>query len=299
MKPALNPEPDHHAVPPHCRNCGAAVSDNFCSHCGQETRLHMPSFMEFAHEFIGHYVALEGKLWGTFSRLMFRPGALTNEYLAGRRRRYVEPLRLYLTLSILFFALIKFSGVQLFTTTNDAGEVVAASSAGGHATPPSDENTVRISGKLSLEVRHVAPAVEHAIERFDAMSNQEKGEALKNGFFRYAPYAMFFLMPVFALYLKGLYLGTGRRYGEHLLFALHTNAFAFVMFTAFAAVPDGFIKFALFCWLLGYLPWAMQRVYRKGVFGTGWRWVVLMALHLVSLAAGILVAIFLGVALAH
>ncbi|UUZ52454.1 hypothetical protein LP419_23575 [Massilia sp. H-1] len=44
------------------------------------------------------------------------------------------------------------------------------------------------------------------------------------------PYAMFCLMPLFALYLKLLYLGSGRRYGEHLLFALHSNAFAFAMF---------------------------------------------------------------------
>jgi Protein of unknown function (DUF3667) len=260
----------------------------------------MPSFTEFAHEFVSHYVALEGKLWGTFTRLLFRPGALTNEYLAGRRRRYVEPLRLYLTLSILFFALIRISGVQIFSTTSDAQPPVAASAAGGHsATPGSDDDDrLAIGGALSPAVKRWAPGVQHAVERFDAMSSTEKGAALKNGFFRYAPYAMFCLMPVFALYLKGLYLGTGRRYGEHLLFALHTNAFAFVMFTAFAAMPDGLVKFLLFCWLLGYLPWAMQRVYRKGVFGTAWRWIVLVALHVLSLAAAILAAVFLGVALA-
>ncbi|WP_338767601.1 DUF3667 domain-containing protein [Massilia sp. METH4] len=297
MKSALNAEPDHHAMPAHCRNCGTAVSDNYCPRCGQETRLNMPSFVEFAHEFISHYVALEGKLWGTFARLLFRPGALTNEYLAGRRRRYVEPLRLYLTLSILFFALVKFSGAEMFRTTVDASPPVVAGSAGGDATREGEDN-VRIGDALSPEVKRWAPAVQHTVERFDIMSNKEKGEALKSGFFRYAPYAMFCLMPVFALYLKGLYLGTGRRYGEHLLFALHTNAFAFVMFTAFAAMPDGFIKFLLFCWLLGYLPWAMQRVYRKGVFGTAWRWVVLMVLHLLSLAVAILLAISLGVALA-
>ena len=161
------------------------------------------------------------------------------------------------------------------------------------------DDNVRIGTALSPEIRRWAPGMQHAVERFDAMSNHEKGEALKSGFFRYAPYAMFCLMPVFALYLKGLYLGTGRRYGEHLLFALHANSFAFVMFTAFAFMPDGFVKFLLFCWLLGYLPWAMRRVYGKSVFGTAWRWVVLVVLHMLSLAAAILVAIFLGVALAH
>ncbi|WP_229487911.1 DUF3667 domain-containing protein [Pseudoduganella lutea] len=257
----------------------------------------MPSFTEFAHEFITHYVALEGKLWGTFARLLFRPGALTNEYLAGRRRRYVEPLRVYLTLSILFFALVKFSGVDIYRE-NDAA--VAGSAAHGTAAHTvASENRVRLGAALAPDVSRWAPGVRAAADRFDALDSEAKGRVLKDGFFRYAPYAMFCLMPVFALYLKGLYAGTGRRYGEHLLFALHSNAFAFAMFSAFLLVPDGFFKFVLFCWLIGYLPWAMQRVYRKGLFGTAWRWAVLMALHLMSMALAILGAAFLGVALAH
>ena len=50
---------------------------------------------------------------------------------------------------------------------------------------------------------------------------------------------MFCLMPVFALYLKLLYLGSGRRYGEHMLFALHTNAFAFLLLGLIWVVPSG------------------------------------------------------------
>jgi hypothetical protein len=300
--PAANHAADHHDVPAHCRNCGNAVADHYCPHCGQETRLHMPSFTEFAHEFITHYVALEGKLWGTFARLLFRPGALTNEYLAGRRRRYVEPLRLYLTLSILFFALIRLSGVSVFDTTVDPGPAVVAGAPAGHgavkASVEDSEDGLRIRADLLPQLQGW-PAVHHAVERFDALSLQEKGRVLSDSFFRYAPYAMFCLMPMFALYLKGLYLGTGRRYGEHLLFALHANAFAFVMFTAFALMPEGFLKFLLFCWLLGYLPWAMHRVYRKSRWGTAWRWVALMVLHVLSLAVAILAAMGIGIALAH
>ncbi|MUI13972.1 DUF3667 domain-containing protein [Massilia dura] len=290
-----------HAVPANCRNCGTAVADHYCPHCGQETRLHMPSFTEFAHEFISHYVALEGKLWGTFMRLLFRPGALTNEYLAGRRRRYVEPLRLYLTLSILFFALIKVSGVSVFSTTVDTAPAVIAgapAARGVEKSPAERGDTLEIGASLPQELKGW-PAVAHAVDRFDELGNEEKGKALSASFFRYAPYAMFCLMPLFALYLKGLYVGTGRRYGEHLLFALHVNSFAFVMFTAFAVMPDGFFKFLLFCWLLGYLPWAMRRVYRKSRWGTALRWVALMALHMLSLAAAVLVAMFLGIALAR
>jgi hypothetical protein len=292
----LNQVPKHaaddHGVAAHCRNCGTATAGNYCSHCGQETRLHMPSFMEFAHEFVGHYVALEGKLWGTFARLLFRPGGLTNEYLAGRRRRYVEPLRLYLTLSILFFALVRFSGMTIvdFGTPGPRDERPAAAA-------PAENEEHHVA--LSETVGQRAPGLGHAIERFESMSPEQKGKVLSDSFFHYAPYALFCLMPLFALYLKGLYLGTGRRYGEHLLFALHVNAFAFVMLAVFVLVPDGFVKLLLFFWLLGYLPWAMQRVYRKGKWGTAWRWIVLIVLHGLSLVAAVLAATFLGVALAH
>jgi hypothetical protein len=60
---AVNSQVDLHHTASDCPNCGARVSGNFCHECGQETVLHPPSTREFLHEFIGHYVALEGKLW--------------------------------------------------------------------------------------------------------------------------------------------------------------------------------------------------------------------------------------------
>ncbi len=94
-----------------CANCASPFdgpAPRFCPHCGQETTLHPPSVGEFLHEFVGHYVAVEGALWKTLGLLLLRPGRLTTEYFAGRRRRYVLPLRLYLSASFLFFLAVKF-----------------------------------------------------------------------------------------------------------------------------------------------------------------------------------------------
>jgi len=306
LKPATIEAAGHHDVPANCRNCGTAVHGNYCVACGQETRLHMPSLGEFVHEFVGHYVAVEGRLWRTLALLLFRPGALTNEYLAGRRRRYVEPLRLYLSLSILFFALMKFSGTDVvhFNTKSDAqGKAVATADAKPGAMIIGDADDLPADmphhTTLPTPLEELAPGLRQSLDDFDRLSTERKSEVLRASFFRYAPYAMFCLMPLFALYLKLLYLGTGRRYGEHVLFALHTNAFAFVLFGAFLAMPDGFLKFMLFCWLLVYLPWAMQRVYRKGRWGTAWRWVLLVGLHGLSLSMAIVIALGLGVAFTH
>ena len=99
-----------------CRNCDVVFGEprpTYCPSCGQETAAHPPTVWEFGHEFITHYIALEGKLWNTLGLLFFRPGALTQRYLIGQKRRYVNPLRLYLTASILFFIVVKLFGADL------------------------------------------------------------------------------------------------------------------------------------------------------------------------------------------
>ncbi|GAB2848080.1 hypothetical protein GCM10027277_15260 [Pseudoduganella ginsengisoli] len=293
----------HHDIPAICPNCDIATTGgNYCQNCGQETRMHAPSFSEFAHEFIGHYVALEGRLWGTFTRLLFRPGLLTLEYMRGRRKRYVEPLRMYLTLSVLFFALLKFTSVE--PVKLDGNDTIKVKE---HAADIRDEiirngRTVDAHGnqiELPDTLRAKAPGLAKQVDHFSDLDTAGRGKVLSDGFFNYGPYAMFALMPLFALYLKFLYLGSGKRYGEHLLFALHSSAFAFVLFAAIKLTPDGLIQFAEICWLVGYLPWAMRRVYGGSRWATFLRWSLLMLAHCLSMAIAIGIAVGMGVATAH
>jgi hypothetical protein len=125
-----------------CLNCQTPLAPEarFCSQCGQDTANHPPSLMEFVHEFVSHYIAVEGTLWKSLWGLMAKPGFLTMEYLAGRKQRYVLPLRLLLTLGLLFFLALKFmpGGTQvvgLGDLDDDAAVAVdaAASAASGAA----------------------------------------------------------------------------------------------------------------------------------------------------------------------
>lgn len=94
------------AAPATCRNCGAHSSGHYCANCGQETAVALPTFRSFMREAAGRYVALDGRLWRTLFALVARPGFLTLEYFAGRRRRYIRPARLFLVLYLLLFAVI-------------------------------------------------------------------------------------------------------------------------------------------------------------------------------------------------
>jgi hypothetical protein len=278
-----------HVEATHCHNCGAAVSYHYCALCGQETTLHVPSAGEFIHEFVGHYVALEGRLWKTLAYLLFKPGLLTAEYIAGRRVRYVQPLRVYLTMSILFFALLKVIGPPVANFEDRASGKPAST-----ALMITDRNADE-----PLEISF-APKLADKFNAFMRKPEDERTRLLTNGFFSYVPYAMFCLMPLFALYLKLLYWGSGRRYGEHLLFALHSNAFAFAQFCLLIVTTSlgwGLASFALVLWLLAYLPLAMRRVYGGSRWTTAARWVVLSVLHLMSLLAAIMAAV--GFAIMH
>lgn len=271
------PRPVHNG---RCHNCGAIAGGKFCSACGQETTLHVASAREFLHEFIGHYIALEGKLWKTLALLLFRPGKLTAEYIAGRRARYVQPLRIYLTLSILFFAFLKYGPTELIKADPPA------------ATPTSQEAPSADTLRVSTRMGAINPAWEAKILKIGAMPQSEVIALIRTKFFAYVPYAMFCIMPLFALYLKLLYLSSGRTYGEHMLFALHTNAFAFLLLGLILMVPGGWIATALFIWLVAYLPFAMRRVYGGSKWATAARWIVLMTVYMLSAAAVIFSTVF-------
>lgn len=280
-----------------CKNCGAGTQGNYCQQCGQTTHLHVPSAREFLHEFIAHYVALEGKLWKTLAMLLTRPGFLTREYIEGRRVRYLEPLRLYLTFSIIFFAIFKFSGVDVIQIEDPSPALIAAIADGrakdtvfGPAMPENAAQFERALKQIKERTSTSHPVLSEKVARFAAMPAAEQRAAFKLVFYSYTPYAIFAMMPLFAFYLKLLYLGSGRHYGEHFLFGLHTNAFAFLMLGVMILVPKswGFVVFVLILWLVFYLPLAMRRVYGSGWFTTILRWLILIFAHTISIISAVL-----------
>lgn len=221
------------APPEACRNCGHLLGlprPNFCSACGQETALHPPTVMEFIHQFGGSYVAMEGALWRTLLLLLFLPGRLTREYLRGRKRRYVLPLRLYLTISVVTLLSLQWSGV-LHTFPDD--EIIKVDKE-----DTKDFTLVGAGGiKAGMEngkfICDGLPAswCERLKERFtmDPTSMNRELKRVPERFVSHWGQAMFGLLPLYAFYLKLVYLSRRMRWSEHLVFALHLHSFWFVM----------------------------------------------------------------------
>ena len=89
-----------------CRNCGATLRGEYCHHCGQREGRGDLHFADAAGEVLGDLFTWDSRFWRTLFPLVFRPGFLTAEFIAGRRARYVPPFRLYIIISFVLFLVL-------------------------------------------------------------------------------------------------------------------------------------------------------------------------------------------------
>jgi Protein of unknown function (DUF3667) len=64
-----------------CPNCGTTLQGRFCHACGQKTGSAHISLHDFAHEAWHEFAHVDGKIAQTLRLLVFKPGALTQEFL--------------------------------------------------------------------------------------------------------------------------------------------------------------------------------------------------------------------------
>src|SRR6476659_6158392 len=93
---------------PYCENCGAPMAGPFCAQCGQAAIDYRRSFRHIIVDVLDSFLNWDSKFFATIGWLIARPWHLTNQFLAGRRVRYVHPLRVYLLVSILFFFVVNY-----------------------------------------------------------------------------------------------------------------------------------------------------------------------------------------------
>lgn len=236
------PEPaTAESLPAACLNCGEPFANprpKYCPTCGQESNVKPPTLLEFAHQFGGNYLAAEGALWRTLALLFARPGQLTLEYLAGRRRRYLPPLRLYLMISLATLVLMR---------------VLGAVSVDSTATEPQAR-----AAQFDLDFGPGKVGMNNGVFRSKSLARELEGvdERLVSNLGN----AMFVLLPLYALWLRLVYRNRHMRYTEHLIFALHLHTFWFL---AMACTAVGWGPLALLALIAvpTYALLAMRRVY--------------------------------------
>ena len=106
-----------------CGNCGTPLYGEHCYHCGQPVKGLVRHFTSVLGDIADTMFEIDTRLTRTVAPLLLRPGYLSCEYFAGRRVRYVSPVRLFFFIAVLTFFVAQWSvdasGSQAFKVTND------------------------------------------------------------------------------------------------------------------------------------------------------------------------------------
>ncbi|MFN9746663.1 MAG: DUF3667 domain-containing protein [Betaproteobacteria bacterium] len=263
-----------------CANCGEPFADPppaFCPACGQESRVRAPTLGEFIQQFGGAYFSTEGALWRTLKLLLLKPGELTRQYLAGRRKHYVLPLRLYLTISLVTILLLR---VVADTDPELGLSADLDLRQGEYALLQFGEGTAAGLKDGAFYCRGLPAWFCKRLERrldADPKGLQREADALSGRVIGNLGGAMFLMVPLFALLQKIVHWNRRLRYTEHLVFALHLHAFWFICLLLTLVPVPGMVAVAAALVPL-YALAALKRVY-----GGRWPWRWLRA-AVVSLA---------------
>ncbi|MBV1777302.1 DUF3667 domain-containing protein [Burkholderiaceae bacterium DAT-1] len=304
---------DHALTHTHCRNCGCELHADYqyCPACGQETHDEPPTFVEFVHEFVNHYIALEGSLWRSLAALALHPGKLTLAYLEGKKQYFVLPLRLFLTLSFIFFICFKFSGFDPVSLNQAIADATYLSKPKAGETKPIDIDAIKSGKQAPPTMAEVAKLTEEQKALLDEQNridlnltfgNSWLGKRLTAYFLKASehpereiprivnlyinnlPYAILALQPLFAGILALIYLRRKIPYGAHFVFSLHVHAFWFLcLLVGLTAGQYFWPSFALWIWSNLYALFALKRVYQGGWMSTILRAATLATLHWIAL----------------
>lgn len=306
-----------------CLDCGAAVTGKHCDQCGQSAGVHVLSMREVAGDVTHSLLHLDSRVWRTLKLLIRRPGELTREFIAGRHQRYLPPFRLYLAISILFFALATLLPDSPLdgTGTGDDSASAPIAAEGRDKAPATaqaalDELSAEMRRELAeaeIDARETGDAAAAAdsctvdlppafgvnwndsLERACLKIRADGGAALAERFAATAPKLMFLFLPLMAAVALLFYWRPRRLYAEHLVLFLHNHAFAFLLIlvaqilNAIALLSPPlvgvveFVSFLLLLYLFYYIFRSMRVVYGEGRLKTALKFIPLLSIYFLLL----------------
>lgn len=86
-----------------CLNCSAFIYGRYCHKCGQENVEPKETFWHLVTHFTHDVTHFDGKFFSTAKYLLLKPGYLSKEYMKGKRMSYLNPIRMYVFTSAIFF----------------------------------------------------------------------------------------------------------------------------------------------------------------------------------------------------
>ena len=236
-----------------CNNCGVSLLGEFCHRCGQkEADTEWKTLPSIVRQFWDELVSLDFKAVRTIAAL-FSPGYLAAEFIAGRRGRYLSPLKVYFLAAAVFFVIAP-------RVTDFTFERQMALDRDGE-----------FQALVEARITETQMSRELYAERFNARLQ-----------------TIYTITPIFSVLSAALVLRLlfGRRYpwpGPHMVFALYYIAFMFMvnlllhgLNETFEGLGHGRLMLILFAIVMPYMFAALRRVYAEPARQTLWKTLVLL-----------------------
>ncbi|NAS14099.1 DUF3667 domain-containing protein [Flavobacteriaceae bacterium R33] len=347
-----------------CLNCGHPLdmSDKFCPSCSQANSTKKLTLKDFFDEFFSSLISYDSKLLKTLKAMLLRPGRITLDYVSGKRVSYTNPFRFLLSLAIVYFLMLSFSGnydaLDRYGMENTDGQLVMdgpmnftmssmaeeadeaagvidslrltetasrqqelearrdsirASDPKAYFTSLGDSTLLdRIGYKRDLFVALIQKDTLYSFEEINSkyeiedryenrvafgMANsilkvsQEPGSFV-NSLMAKLPFATFFFLPVFALFIWLVYIRKKYTYTDNLIFSFHNQSLLFILLIISFLVDSVFnidsswLFFLIFAF---YLYKSMRKFYGQGRFKTILKYVFLNTIFFILASVAALV----------
>lgn len=350
-----------------CLNCNATVLGRYCQACGQENTEPKETFWHMFTHFFYDITHFDGSFFVTLKDLLFKPGFLSREYMLGRRKKYLHPVRMYVFTSAVFFLVffsmfhvsendisitnqrakveegfstIKEEAFKKAKTKEDSAGIIkgleilgyneadkskkpdtvvrAKKRKGGFSfNPGSDVNKYKTLKeydsvqKTLPENKRDAGLTKLITRRSVGLNEKYNGDQQKiateliNKFIHSIPYLLFVSLPLYALYLKLLYIRHRKQYyfADHGVFLIHLYVFTFLFLLFYFGLDKlekqthwkgiGFVQTILILTGLFYTLKAIKNFYKQGWGKTIIKFIIFNVLCFISLA--LLFALFLAI----
>ena len=249
-----------------CLNCNSEITGRYCGICGQENTEPHESVWDLVTHFFNDITHFDGKFFSSVKYLFTRPGFLPAEYMRGRRASYLNPVRMYIFTSAIFFFIYFsfFSPKNLITfdrkgnakslsidslkkkslnSSQDSGKSAKYSENGPIEKSPAilgNKNVYRSKSEYD-SLRKAGVAKDGILKRFfiyKVFSLKEKysndntrfTENVQETFKHLLPQTFFLSLPLVAFFLTFLYRRRKQfYYTAHIIFAVYIYVFVYII----------------------------------------------------------------------
>jgi len=255
-----------------CLNCDAALGGKFCSVCGQkEIEPEERTLKYFLFQFFGAAFFLENNFLKNLWILFSKPGTLTLDYIAGKRKRWMAPFSIFLLINLIYFIVNPLSDFSL---------------------------SLRDQVHFQLHSGIAKPMVERKLAD-RKLSFEDYGQQYKNQSDTLAKTLLIINVPLSALFFMVWFYRRKMFFADHFVFFIHFYAWLLFVVLLISIVFSGLIYFNIlsgkdnsiaiftFLMLIGlYLLIAIRKVYEQRrilllIGGVVFSFVALVATHIV------------------